>query len=172
MSTVICTKCGVTNPDSAAFCANCGATLAAQPPASAAGTFQPVAPQQPSASQPPPPGGSAPPSSAYVPPPTGGYPPPAGAYPPPAYPAAKPMGNNTKWALGLAIAAFFCCGPFTALPGIFLAKKDMDAIASGQAPQLNDGWAKGAFYVNIVALCLFVLSVCFFWGRLGTLRHF
>lgn len=170
MSTVICTKCGVTNPDNAAFCANCGASLAVQPAAPAEPAFQPVVTQQPGTNQPPPPSG-APPSGAYGAPPPSGYPPPAGAYPP-AYPASKPMGDNTKWALGLGIAAFFCCGPFTAVPGIFLAKKDMDAIASGQAPHLNDGWAKATFYLNIVALGLFVLSVCVFWGRLGMLRHF
>jgi hypothetical protein len=83
------------------------------------------------------------------------------------------MGNNTKWAIGLGIASFFCCGPFAAVPGIFLAKKDMDDFAAGRAPQLDDGWAKGAFYLNIVSLCLSVLFLCLFWGRFGTLwRHF
>jgi hypothetical protein len=84
----------------------------------------------------------------------------------------KLIGGNTKWAVGLGIAGIFCCGPFTALPGLFLAKKDMDEIAAGRAPQLNDGWARGAFYLNIVALGLFVLGVCLFWGRLGMLHRF
>src|SRR5208283_2997864 len=104
-------------------------------------------------------------------PPPGSYPPPPGAYPP-GYPGAKVTGNNTKWALGLGIAALFCCGPFTAVPGIFLAKKDMDEFAAGRAPYLNDGLAKGAFYLNIIALGLSILGICLFWGRLGTLRHF
>jgi len=82
------------------------------------------------------------------------------------------MGDSTKWALGLGIVALFCCGPLTAIPGIFLAKKDMDDASSGRAPQVDDGWAKAAFYINIVALILFVLGVCLFWGRLGMLRHF
>jgi hypothetical protein len=82
-----------------------------------------------------------------------------------------PAGNNTKWAVGLGIAGIFCCGPFTAIPGIFLAKKDMDDIAAGRA-QWNEGWAKGAFYLNIIALGLFILGICLFWGRLGMLRHF
>ncbi|MGO8759381.1 MAG: hypothetical protein ACLQG3_14775 [Terracidiphilus sp.] len=47
----------------------------------------------------------------------------------------------------------------------------MDEIAAGRAPQLNEGWAKGAFYLNIVALVIFVASLCLFWGRLG-LHHF
>jgi len=87
------------------------------------------------------------------------------------YPGAKITGNNTKWALGLGIAAFFCCGPFTAVPGIFMAKKDMDDFAAGRAPQLNDGLAKGAFYLNIIALGLSILGICLFFGRLGMLRR-
>lgn len=93
--------------------------------------------------------------------------------PPPGYPVImgqKIVGDNTKWAIGLGIAALLCCGPFTAVPGIFMAKKDMDTIASGQAPQLNDGWAKGAYYLNIVALGLSILLLCSFWG-LGGLRR-
>jgi hypothetical protein len=77
------------------------------------------------------------------------------------------MGDNTKWALGLGIAALCCCGPFTAIPGFFMAKKDMDLAASGQAPQLDGNWAKNAYYLNIVALVLWVLGVCLFWGRTG-----
>lgn len=87
-------------------------------------------------------------------------------------PGVKITGDNTKWALGLGIAGILCCGPFTAVPGIFMAKKDMDEIAAGRAPHLNDGMAKAAFYLNIVAVGLFVLGICLFWGRLGMLRHF
>jgi hypothetical protein len=77
------------------------------------------------------------------------------------------VGDNTKWAVGLGIGALFCCGPLTGVPGIFLAKKDMDEIAAGRAPHLDEGWAKGAYYLNIIALVLFVLGICLFWGRLG-----
>ncbi|MGA2755150.1 MAG: hypothetical protein ABSE53_15425 [Terracidiphilus sp.] len=80
---------------------------------------------------------------------------------------AKVTGQNTKWAIGLGIAALFCCGPFTAIPGIFLAKKDMDEFASGRAPQLNEGSAKGAFYLNIIALILSVIGYLFIWSRNG-----
>ena len=55
--------------------------------------------------------------------------------------------------------------------GIFLAKKDMDEIAAGRAPQLDLGWAKAAFYLNIVALVLFVLGICMWWG-IGGLHRF
>jgi hypothetical protein len=82
------------------------------------------------------------------------------------------VGQNTKWAIGLGIAALFCCGPFTGVPGFIMAKKDMDAFASGQAPYLDESAAKLAFYLNIVALGLFVLGICLFWGRLGLLRRF
>ena len=111
------------------------------------------------------------------PPPPNAYPPPPGANPPPTsvypqlVPGAKVAGDNTKWAVGLGIAALFCCGPLTGVPGIFLAKKDMDEIAAGRAPHLDEGWAKGAFYLNIIALSLFVLGICLFSGLAG-LRRF
>lgn len=150
-----------------------------QPMTPGAGGQQPGASsaswQQVGGSQPPP--SNAPPQPGPYPPlPPGAIPAPPGAYPPgvpvAGYPGAKVAGNNTKWALGLGIAALFCCGPFTAIPGIFLAKKDMDEFAAGRAPQLNDGLAKAAFYLNIIALGLFVLGICLFWGRLGLLRRF
>jgi hypothetical protein len=81
------------------------------------------------------------------------------------------MGTNTKWALGLGIVGLFCCGPFATIPGIFLAKKDMDDFAAGRAPFLNEGAARGAFYLNIIALGLSILGICLIWGRLGLLRH-
>jgi hypothetical protein len=81
------------------------------------------------------------------------------------------VGNNTKWAVGLGIVSVFCCGPFSAIPGIFLAKKDMDEIAAGRAPYLDEGWAKGAYYLNIIALVLSIVGICLFWG-MGGLRRF
>jgi hypothetical protein len=98
-------------------------------------------------------------------------PPPAGYYPPPVA-FSKILGSNTKWALGLGVAALFCCGPFAGIVGVLLAKKDMDEIAAGRAPHLDERWAKGAFYLNIVGLVLFVLGICLFWGRLGPLHRF
>jgi hypothetical protein len=81
------------------------------------------------------------------------------------------MGSNTKWALGLGIAALFCCGPFTGVVGFILAKKDMDDVAAGRAPQLDESMAKIAFYLNIIGLALFVVGICLFWGMAG-LRRF
>ena len=95
---------------------------------------------------------------------------PPGAYPP-QFPGAKVWGDNTKWAIGLGIAALFCCGPLAGVPGIFLAKKDMDQIAAGLAPNLDESWAKNAYYLNIVAVVLSVLGMCLWWG-MGGLRRF
>lgn len=151
MNGISCSKCGGTNPPNAAFCGTCGAPLAAQ---------------QPSSSQPASTGGQ-PPPAGFQPVPAS-QPPPAGY--PPQFPAPKVMGDNTKWALGLGVAAFFCCGPVAGIPGMILAKKDMDAIASGQAPHLNESSAKGAFYLNIICLILFVVGLCIFWGLRGMRR--
>jgi len=170
MNEVICPRCGAAIPEGSAFCQTCGTPLAAQPPAAPAGGSPP---DQPAATQPPPPVAfPTPPSNAYPPPPPVAIAAPPGVYPP-GFPAVQVAGNNTKWAIGLGIASLFCCGPFAAVPGIFLAKKDMDDIAAGRAPLLNDGWAKGAFYLNIASLGISILFICLFWGRLGMLwRHF
>ncbi len=111
------------------------------------------------------------PPTNVQPPPANVQPPPATGYYPPPVPGLKVMGDNTKWALGLGIASLFCCGPITGVIGLFLAKKDMDEAASGRAPHLDESWAKGAFYLNIVGLILFVAGICLFWGRTG-LRGF
>ena len=165
MNTVNCPKCGGVNTSDSAFCGTCGSPLSVQQPASA------PPPPPPPTPVPPPPVVYSPPPAGYPPPPPAGYAPPPGGYvPPPGYPPLGPpkiLGDKTKWALGLGIVALFCCGPFTSIPGLILAKQDMDAIASGQAPQLNDGWAKGAFYLNIGALVLSVVGMCLFWGMRG-----
>jgi hypothetical protein len=191
MSDVKCPHCGGSNESDAAFCGVCGTPLNAQPAQSTAGATSPVstpvtgpAGSQLPAGNPPPPGAIPAPSSAL--PPTGAYaalppgaiPAPHGVYPPghPVYqqgvpgamiPGALVTGQNTKWAIGLGIASLFCCGPFTAIPGIFLAKKDMDEFASGRAPYLNGSSAKSAFYLNIIALILSLILMFFFWGRTG-----
>lgn len=187
MSDVKCPHCEGTNESNAAFCGTCGTPLAVQPPQPPVApanqpppqAWQPPAPSQPPAGAyagPPPgaipaPPGAYPPSGAYAAPPPGAIPASPDAFPPGAYPATalgvKVTGQNTKWAIGLGIAALFCCGPFTAIPGIFLAKKDMDEFASGRAPQLNESSAKGAFYLNVIALVLSVIGWLFLWGRGG-----
>jgi hypothetical protein len=154
MSDNRCPQCGGANEPNAAFCGTCGTPLATQLP-------QPPSP--PASNQPQPPATFAPPPPGAIPAPPGVYPPPPGVYPP-IGPGAI-TGQNTKWAIGLGIAALFCCGPFTAIPGLFLAKNDMDAFASGRAPHLNESTAKLAFYLNIAALILSVIGILFFWGR-------
>jgi len=183
MNDVRCPQCGGTCPPNSAFCGSCGAPLPAQQsdaPAESSSKLEVQPPAEFHASppdpNPPPPNAFPPPPPAYAPlpggyaPPPGGTPPPPGAFPP-LVPGIKVVGDNTKWAIGLGIAGFLCCGPFSTVPGIFLAKKDMDEIAAGRAPNRDEGWAKGAFYLNIIALCLSVIGMCLFWGFAG-MRHF
>ncbi len=162
MNDVRCPRCGGSVPPNAAFCGLCGAPIAAQQPA-----------EQPAQQPAPPPAGSTPPQG-WQPPapyqPAANLPPPTSGYIPLQGPGPKILGNNTKWALGLGVAAIFCCGPFTGIPGIIMAKKDMDDIAAGRAPQLDDTWAKVAFYLNIGAMVLFVVGLCLFWGTAGMRR--
>ena len=162
MNDVRCPRCGGSVPPNAAFCGMCGAPIAAQQP-----------PQQPAQQPAPPPADSIPSQGWQQPapnPPVANLPPPAPGYFPPQGLPSKFLGNNTKWALGLGVAALFCCGPFTGIPGIIMAKKDMDEIAAGRAPQLDDTWAKVAFYLNIGAMVLFVVGICLFWGTAGMRR--
>jgi hypothetical protein len=173
MNSISCPHCGAVNPPTSAFCGSCGAALA-QPPV----PQEPVTPPPPQAYVPPPPPPGAyqapppPPPGAYQvpPPPPGAFPPPPGAYPA-TYATGKILGDKTKWALGLGAASIFCCGPFTGVVGLILAKQDMDEIATGRAPHLDLGWAKAAFYINIAALILSVLGMCAFFG-LHELRRF
>jgi hypothetical protein len=165
MNSISCPHCGAVNPPTSAFCGSCGASLA-QP----AAAQQPPVPPQPEAPPPPPPPPSLQPPYTPPPPPPGGFPPPPGAYPG-AYPTGKILGDKTKWALGLGAASIFCCGPFTGVVGLILAKQDMDEIASGRAPHLDIAWAKAAFYINLAALILSVLGMCAFFGLHG-LRRF
>lgn len=171
MSDVRCPHCGGINESNVAFCGTCGTPLAVQPPPAPADQPPPQAWQPPASNQPPPAGAYAAPPPGTIPAPPGVYPQPPGVYPPMGHGAmalgVKVTGQNTKWAIGLGIAALFCCGPFTAIPGIFLAKKDMDEFASGRAPQLNESSAKGAFYLNIIALILSVIGWLFVWSRNG-----
>jgi hypothetical protein len=169
MNEVRCPRCGGVNPPSSAFCGACGAPLAAQQSGSLTDSSLSPVPQQPGAIQASPPTPYSPPPNADPPPP-GAYPPPTGVYPP-VVPGPKIVGDNTKWAVGLGIAALFCCGPITGIIGFFLAKKDMDEIAAGRAPYLDESWAKGAYYLNIVALILFVFGFCLLWG-VGGLHRF
>jgi zinc-ribbon domain len=173
MSSVFCPRCGAANEPTAAFCAACGNPMAAQSPAPPATAPPPTAGPPPSA--PPPPVWQPPANIQQAPPgfpPPSAYPPPPGAYPPPlpGYPYQKITGNNTKWAIGLAVVSLFCCGPFTAVPGIIMAKKDMDDIAAGRAPHLDESWAKNAYYFNIIALVLSVIGLIWWWS-VGGLRN-
>lgn len=180
MSEVKCPHCGGSNESDAAFCGVCGTPLPAQPPAGSNAAAAGAIPAPPSAD---PPAGAYAATGAQAALPSGAIPAPPGAYPPghavyqqsvpgamgsgAMIPGTMVTGQNTKWAIGLGIAALFCCGPFTAIPGIFLARKDMDEFASGRAPYLNGSSAKSAFYLNIIALILSLIGIFFFWGRTG-----
>ena len=168
MSSVFCPQCGAANDLTAAFCAACGKPMVAQSSAPPAAAPPPPWQQPPNIQQAPP---VYPLQPGAFPPQPGAYPPPPGAYPPPpGYPYQKITGSNTKWAIGLAVVSLFCCGPFTAVPGIIMAKKDMDEIAAGRAPHLDEGWAKGAYYFNISALVLTVIGLIWWWS-VGGLRN-
>ncbi len=89
------------------------------------------------------------------------YPPP----PPPTYPVPAPKSNRGLIAMICAVLGFIACGPFTSVPGIVLAKMEMDAIREGRAPQSGENTAKWAFYLSIAATAISVLMICVYWSR-------
>lgn len=72
-------------------------------------------------------------------------------------------------ALVLGILGIFCCGPISSIPGIILAKMEMDAIGRGEAAAKNLGLAKAAFWVSIIATALTVIGLCAYIGLVGSL---
>jgi hypothetical protein len=134
-----CSKCGTANLAEAKFCGNCGSPMP-----------QPV---NPTPVQPQPNAGpyvGQPTPGPYV-----GQPAP-GPYVAPA--GAAPSSNRAVISLILGIAGFLCCGPVTAVPGIFVAKAELDAIKSGRAPATQEGMAKVAFWLCIAAAILGTLG--------------
>ncbi len=87
----------------------------------------------------------------------------------------KVIGNNTKWAFGLAVACFLIgagllskinalmglLAPVAAGAGVYMARKDMQDFATGRNPQLNDGVAKGAFWLNVVLLAFDIVMILY-----------
>jgi hypothetical protein len=51
------------------------------------------------------------------------------------------------------------------VPGIFLAKAEMDAIRDRRAPQSGENLAKWAFYLSIAATAIWILGICVYWSR-------
>jgi len=93
------------------------------------------------------------------------YPPP----PPPSYPIAQPAKSNRAMiAMVCAVLGFVACGPISSVPGIFLAKAEMDAIREGRAPQSGENLAKWAFYLSIAATAISILGICFYLSRFSS----
>ncbi len=104
-----------------------------------------------------------PPLSTQPPyPPTNYYPPP----PPPNYPAVQPARSNRAMiAMICAVLGFVACGPLTSVPGIILAKMELDAIREGKASRESETTAKWAFNLSIAATVLSALVCFMYWGR-------
>jgi hypothetical protein len=137
-----CPRCGAQNTSGAAFCSVCGSPMIAaqQPPQSWPPQGQPQYPQQPPYGQQP------------------QYPPPQG-----------PQSNKAMISLILGIIGFMFCGIFTTIPGIFLAKAELDAIKSGALPPTNKQLAEIAFWINVAITVLWVLVICIFFAFFGGL---
>ncbi len=99
--------------------------------------------------------------SQPVAPTTGYYPPP----PPPTYPVPPAKSNRAMIAMICAVLGFFPCGFFASVPGIVLAKQEMDAIREGRAPKSAENTARWALYLSIAATAISAFTICVYWSR-------
>lgn len=83
--------------------------------------------------------------------------------------AAAAQSSKAVIALVLGVIGFLMCGPFTSIPGIFLAKADLDAMKRGQLPPNNLQMAQIAYWLNIAISVLWVLGICAFFAFFGGL---
>jgi hypothetical protein len=109
-----CPRCQNRNPDTAQFCAHCGAPLSQTPP--------------------PRPGGGT---------------------------------DKSTLALILGILSIVACGPIAGIPGIFIAKSEIDAIRQGQSDPANMGKAKWGLYLSIAGCVLTVVCICIYISIYG-----
>lgn len=66
-------------------------------------------------------------------------------------------------ALVLALAAFFCCGPFTGIPAAIVGWMELGAINSGQSSPAGKWMAQVGLWVGIAASVIHsVIGVLYF----------
>ncbi len=101
-------------------------------------------------------------------------PPPYGS-PPPAYGGGTPQGSNKKaiWSLVLGVLGLLCCGIFTGVPAIFLARSAKSEIArtgQGGAGLATAGLVLGIIAVvwGLIAIVLFATGALTFDGTFET----
>lgn len=63
-------------------------------------------------------------------------------------------GQKATIALVLAIAAFFCCGPFAGIPAAIVGWMELDAIKNGRSPQSGKMMATIGLWGGIAASLL------------------
>lgn len=87
------------------------------------------------------------------PPPEYGAPQPAG------YGGGAPQGNNKKaiWSLVLGILGLLCCGIFTGIPAVILARSAKAEIAA--TGQQGGGMATAGFVLGIIAVVWGLISI-------------
>ena len=78
-----------------------------------------------------------------------------------AVPAAYPEQSQATTALVLGIVGIVCCG-FLGIAAWVMANNELEAIASGRRDPVNEGTAKTAKVVGMVATALIALPVLLF----------
>ncbi len=81
--------------------------------------------------------------------------------PPPPVQQAPGASGKAIAALILGIAAFVCCGFFTAIPALILGRSEEKAIQEGRSPQAGLMLAKIGWILGLVNLILNLISIIF-----------
>lgn len=136
------------------------------PPSGGANPPPPAFGSYPAPPPPPPPGGA-----SYPPPPPaggpGGFPPPPGVPYAPSFPASGPFGyaglkpHRAGLILGLAIAAFVCCGPLS-IAAFVLARQDLAEMDAGRMDPSGRGMTNAGRILGIIGMVYFAISLV--WG--------
>lgn len=83
-----------------------------------------------------------------------------GQTPPPPPGGQAPNKSKAMWSLILSLASIICCcGFWTAIPGVILGKKELNAIEAGTSDPSNRGMAKAGFIIGIISIILTVISL-------------
>lgn len=71
-------------------------------------------------------------------------------------------GSKAIAALGLAVAAFLCCGPITGVPAAIVGWMELDSIKNGRSPASGRWMAQTGLWLGIGAAIIHVFGYMLF----------
>lgn len=90
------------------------------------------------------------------------YPGVQGSYPGYAPPMPQNASGRAIASMIISIVSFFTCGPFLSIPGMIMARMEMNAINEGKAPRAGETFAKIGFWVGLASTIVTGLVLIFY----------